>query len=164
MHVQGILEISEIKQSGVKVILHSDGYTMPLFEDLVKLDIDGYQAIEGDAGMNIGLLKERYVDKLCLLGNADCGYTLSKTSVGEVILETRNVIDKAGYGGGLVMGSSNSIHDGVKLENFLASLRPQRNISSIRVGLSLRSGLHPFLTYVVAFDSISTVSVGSYPP
>jgi len=104
------------------VILHSDGYTMPVFDDLVKLGIDGYQAIEGDAGMDIGLLKERHGDKLCLLGNVDCGYTLSKASVGEVIQETRTVIDKAGYGGGLIMGSSNSIHDGVKLENFLAML------------------------------------------
>jgi len=115
-------EISEIKRSGVKVILHSDGYTMPVFEDLVRLGIDGYQAIEGDAGMNIGLLKERYSDKLCFLGNVDCGYTLSRASVGEVIRETRTVIDKAGHGGGLIMGSSNSIHDGVKLENFLAMI------------------------------------------
>ena len=115
-------EISEIKRSGVKVILHSDGYTMPVFEDLVRLGIDGYQAIEGDAGMDIGLLKERYGDKLCLLGNVDCGYTLSRASVGEVVRETRTVIDKAGHGGGLIMGSSNSIHDGVKLENFLTMI------------------------------------------
>lgn len=115
-------EISEIKRSDVRVILHSDGYTMPLFEDLVKLGIDGYQAIEGDAGMNIGWLKERYVDKLCLLGNVDCGYTLSSASIEEVVRETRTIIDKVGHGGGLIMGSSNSIHDGVKLENFLAMI------------------------------------------
>jgi len=116
------MEISEIKRSGIKMILHSDGYTMPVFEDLVKLGIDGYQAIEGDAGMDIGLLKERYGDRLCLLGNVDCGYTLSRASVREVMQETRTVIDKAGHGGGLIMGSSNSIHDGVKFENFLAMI------------------------------------------
>jgi len=32
------------------------------------------------------------------------------------------VIDKTGYSGGLIMGSSNSIHDGVKLENFHAMI------------------------------------------
>jgi len=125
-------EILEIKRCGVRVILHSDGYTMPVFEDLVKLGIDGYQAIEGDAGMDIGLLKETYVDKLCLLGNVDCGYTLSKASVEEVIRETQTVIDKAGYGGGLIMGSSNSIHDGVKLENFHAMIEATKRYGRYR--------------------------------
>jgi uroporphyrinogen decarboxylase len=113
-------EIEEVKRTGTKVMIHSDGNTMPVFEDIVSLGIDGYQAIEPDAGMDIALLKKKYGDRLCLIGNVDCGNTLTHGSAPEVIAEARHVIESTAEGGGFVLGSSNSIHDGVKLENFLA--------------------------------------------
>mgnify|MGYP001126043382 CR=1 FL=1 len=113
-------EIDEVKRTGTKVMVHSDGNTMTIFDDLVKLGIDGYQAIEPDAGMDIVLLKERFGDRLCLLGNVDCGNTLTHGAPSQVIAEAKRVIQSAGPEGGLILGSSNSIHDGVKLENFLA--------------------------------------------
>lgn len=116
-------EIQEVKRTGTKAMIHSDGNTMPIFEDIVRLGIDGYQAIEADAGMDIALLKEKYGDELCLLGNVDCGNTLTHGSPPQVTIEARQVIGSAARGGGLILGSSNSIHDGVKLENFLAMTR-----------------------------------------
>jgi uroporphyrinogen decarboxylase len=115
-----VRQIDEVKRTGTKVMIHSDGNTMPVFEDIVGLGIDGYQAIEPDAGMDIALLKEKYGDKLCLIGNIDCGNTLTHGSPSQVIAEARHVIDCTAAGGGFILGSSNSIHDGVKLENFLA--------------------------------------------
>jgi len=112
-------EIDEVKRTRTKVILHSDGNTMPMFDQIVQLGVDGYQAIEPDAGMDIALLKERYGEKLCLMGNVDCGKTLCYSSPAEVEAEARQIIDSAAAGGGLILGSSNSIHDGVKLENLL---------------------------------------------
>jgi uroporphyrinogen decarboxylase len=116
-------EIAEVKRTGTKVMIHSDGNTMPIFEDIVALGIDGYQAIESDAGMDIALLKRKYGDRLCLIGNVDCGNTLTHGSPSEVTTEACHVIDSAAQAGGLILGSSNSIHDGVKLENFLAMTR-----------------------------------------
>ena len=101
-------------------MIHSDGNTMPIFEDIVAMGIDGYQAIEPDAGMDIAVLKAKYGEKLCLIGNVDCGNTLTLGSPPQVIAESRHVIDCAAEGGGFILGSSNSIHDGIKLENFLA--------------------------------------------
>jgi uroporphyrinogen decarboxylase len=113
-------EVEEVKRMGMKVLVHSDGNTMPIFDDIVALGIDGYQAIEPNAGMDIALLKQRYGDKLCLIGNVDCGNTLTHGSPSQVTREARHVIQSAAEGGGLILGSSNSIHDGVKIENFLA--------------------------------------------
>jgi len=113
-------EIDVVKKFGTRVFLHSDGNIMKMFNDLVELGFEGYQAIEADAGMDIALLKERYGDRLCLVGNVDCGSTLCSGSVEQVVAETKHVIDVAGPGGGFILGSSNSIHDGVKIENFLA--------------------------------------------
>jgi len=113
-------EIEEVRRTGTKVMIHSDGNTMPVFEDIVSLGIDGYQAIEADAGMDIALLKDKYGDRLCLIGNVDCGNTLTYGSPSQVVAEARHVIDCTAGGGGFILGSSNSIHDGVKLENLLA--------------------------------------------
>jgi len=115
-----VREIEEVRRKGTKVIIHSDGNTMPVFEDLVSLGIDGYQAIEADAGMDIALLKDKYGDHLCLIGNVDCGNTLTHGSPSQVVAEARHVINCTAGGGGFILGSSNSIHDGVKLENLLA--------------------------------------------
>jgi len=49
----------------------------------------------------------------------DCGMTLCYGSREQVEAEARRIIDCAAGGGGLILGSSNSIHDGVKLENLL---------------------------------------------
>jgi uroporphyrinogen decarboxylase len=73
--------------------------------------------------MDIALLKRKYGDRLCLIGNVDCGNTLTHGSPSEVTTEACHVIDSAAQAGGLILGSSNSIHDGVKLENFLAMTR-----------------------------------------
>ena len=113
-------EMDVVKRTGTRVFLHSDGNIMKIFGDLVELGFEGYQAIEADAGMNIALLKEKYGDRLCLVGNVDCGQTLCEGSVEQVVAETKHIIDVAGPGGGFILGSSNSIHDGVKVENFLA--------------------------------------------
>jgi uroporphyrinogen decarboxylase len=117
------MEMDVVKRMGTKVYLHSDGNIMKIFADLVELGFEGYQAIESDAGMDIALLKDEYGDQLCLVGNVDCGSTLCQGSVQQVVAETRRIIDVAGPGGGFILGSSNSIHDGVKLENFLAMTR-----------------------------------------
>jgi uroporphyrinogen decarboxylase len=115
-----VREIEEVRRTGTKVLIHSDGNTMPVFEDIVSLGIDGYQAIEADAGMDIALLKDKYGDRLCLIGNVDCGNTLTHGSPCQVVAEARHIIDCTAEGGGFILGSSNSIHDGVKLENLLA--------------------------------------------
>jgi uroporphyrinogen decarboxylase len=116
-------EVDMVKRTGTKVYLHSDGNIKKIFADLVELGFEGYQAIEPGAGMDIAFLKEEYDDRLCLVENVDCGSTLCQGSVEQVVAETRRIIDAAGPGGGFILGSSNSIHDGVKLENFLAMTR-----------------------------------------
>ena len=61
-----VRQINEVRRTGTKVMIHSDGNTMPIFEDIVAMGIDGYQAIEPDAGMDIAVLKAKYGEKLCL--------------------------------------------------------------------------------------------------
>ena len=117
-------QVNEIHQKSTKVILHCCGNTSLILDDLVNyVGIDGYHAIEPIAGMDIGIVKEKYGDKISLFGNVDCSYTLCLGSLEDVKKETINVIKKAAYGGGLNINSSNSIHNAVKFENFQTMIK-----------------------------------------
>lgn len=116
----------QVKKRGKLIFLHSDGNLYPILDDIVNAGYDGMHAIEPQAGMDIGVVKERYGDKLFLMGNVDCSHTLCLGSVPEVERETREVIRKASAGGGHILSSSNSIHNAVKVENFLAMVRTAR--------------------------------------
>jgi hypothetical protein len=112
---------------GVVYIKHTDGNVMSIEKPFfVDSGIDGYAAIEPRAGMDIGYLKRTYGDRLVFVGNVDCAMTLVYGSVEDVIAETRYVIRTAGYGGGLILASSNSIHPGVSFHNYLAMLEAAR--------------------------------------
>jgi uroporphyrinogen decarboxylase len=108
---------------GAMVVFHSDGNIWPIMEDLVEMGFDGVNPLEPDAGMALAAVKARYGDRLCLLGNIDCGDLLCNQSEAEVETAVREAIEAAAPGGGYVLCSSNSIHPGVKPENFVAMVR-----------------------------------------
>jgi hypothetical protein len=108
---------------GRPYIKHLDGNTTILLESLVnEVGIDAYHAIEPAAGMDIVALKAQFGHQITLMGNLDCGALLSSGTPVEVAQQTRFIITHVSPGGGHVFGSSNSIHDGVKLENLYAML------------------------------------------
>jgi len=107
-------------EAGAYVIKHTDGNIMPIIDMIVETGVDGLNPLEPQAGMDIGLVKHKYGDRICLVGNIDCGYLLSQAPVEEVREVTRRTIGIAAPGGGYMLSSSNSIHSSVKPENFQA--------------------------------------------
>ena len=99
---------------------------MAILDMIVGTGIDGLNPIEPQAGMDIGLLKERYGKRIALVGNIDCGYLLSQAPAEEVRRVTRETIRRAAPGGGYYLSSSNSIHSSVKPENFRAMIETWR--------------------------------------
>ncbi|MFI5342308.1 MAG: uroporphyrinogen decarboxylase family protein [Candidatus Methylomirabilales bacterium] len=113
-------------QAGAYVIKHTDGNIMPILDMIVETGIDGLNPIEPVAGMDIGLLKQRYGKRVALIGNIDCGYLLSQATAEEVRRITRETIRIAAPGGGYCLSSSNSIHSSVRPENFMAMIEAWR--------------------------------------
>lgn len=113
-------------RAGAYVVKHSDGNLMPILEMIVATGIDALNPIEPAAGMDIGLIKQRYGDRIALVGNIDCGYLLCQAPVAEVRHVTRKTIEIAAPGGGYLLSSSNSIHSSVRPENFLAMVETLR--------------------------------------
>ena len=111
---------------GVPVIKHTDGNITKIFDLIVHTGIDGLHPIDPMAGMDLGEAKERYGHKICLMGNVNCGATLSWGTLDEVREEAKTCIRKAAYGGGYICASSNSIHSGVKPENYVAMMQANK--------------------------------------
>ncbi len=73
--------------------------------------------------MDIAKVKAHVNGKCCLVGNIDCRYLLCEGSEEEVEEEVLRTIEIAAPGGGYVISTSNSVHPGVKPENYIAMVR-----------------------------------------
>ncbi len=118
--------IEAAHEAGAYVVKHTDGNIMGIIDMLVDAGIDALNPLEPQAGMDIGLIKERYGGRICLIGNIDCGYLLSQAPTDEVREVTRRTIEAAKPGGGYCLSSSNSIHSSVKPENLMAMVETLR--------------------------------------
>ncbi len=115
--------IDVIHEEGALCIKHSDGHIWPILEMIVEAGPDAINPLEPVAGMDMGEVKTRYGDRVCLVGNIDCGELLSHGSAQEVAAAVRKCIAAGAPGGGFMLSSSNSIHSSVKPENYLAMVR-----------------------------------------
>ncbi|RME50429.1 MAG: hypothetical protein D6790_21230 [Caldilineae bacterium] len=114
-----------IKETGLPWIFHSDGNLMLLLDDLLTLGFDALHPIEPGA-MDIEALKRDYGHRLCLVGNIDLHYTLTRGTPEEVEDEVRRRIQVVGRGGGYMISSGNSIASYCKVENVWAMARAIR--------------------------------------
>ena len=111
-------------------VKHTDGNVNNLLEDMIASGVDAFQAIEPRAGMDIAAIKQRYGDRLTLIGNVDCSTVLVDGPVEAVRLETERVVREAAPGGGFLISTSNSVHPGVKPEYYLAMLEAARAVGN----------------------------------
>jgi len=72
--------------------------------------------------MDLRLLKEKYAGRLCFFGGVNCE-TLTLGTPAEVDEEVRYAVQHAAPGGGLVLGSGNSLMLGTRYDCYEALLR-----------------------------------------
>jgi hypothetical protein len=107
------------QEAGVKCLFHSDGYLMPIMDDLVAADIDGINPMEVLAGMDIKEVRQKYGNKIFITGGIDVSQLMAFGTPDEVREACRKAIDDAG-GVGYFLGSTTELHPAVKMENVLA--------------------------------------------
>ncbi len=111
-----------LKAMGLYCILHTDGNLNSCLEDLAESGVDGLQAIDPTAGMDMYATKQRVAGRLCLCGNIDCGLLL--TALPQDVYEaTRSLLITCKDGGGLVLGASNAIQAEVPMANYRAMIQ-----------------------------------------
>ena len=131
-HHKAIVEF--VHSSGKFIFKHSDGNMWPLMDRLVEVGFDGFHSIQSQC-MDIGEVKERYGDRLCLLGNIDCSYLLPFGTEEEVEMAVRDTIAAAAPGGGFVLCSSNTIHPACKPENYIAMVKAARRYGNYPIDI-----------------------------
>lgn len=121
--------VEHAKSLGLKIILHTDGNIWPLLEHFVEAGFDGINPLEPYAKMDLGEVKKAYGDRICLVGNIDCGELLCSGSVAEVEEAVEQAIAAASPNGGYILCDSNSIHPGVEPENFIAMMKAAKRFN-----------------------------------
>jgi len=106
------------KKNNRLFIKHTDGRIWSILDLIIDTGIDGLHPIEPAAGMDIAKVKRKYGEKICVIGNIDCTIVLPLLSPKEVEEVVKETIAKVAPNGGYILSSSNSIHPGVKPENF----------------------------------------------
>ena len=108
-----------IRAAGLPWAFHSDGNLMPILDDLLSLGMNALHPLE-PGPMDIVEVKRRYGDRLCLIGNIDLHYTLTRGTPQDVEAEVKARIETVGRGGGYIVSSANTVTSYCKLENVLA--------------------------------------------
>jgi len=107
----------------------SDGNLWPVIDDfLTGCEVDAYLEIDLHAGMEMRQLKERYGDKITLIGNMDCGITMSFGTPAEIRGRTIKCLEDGMGNGGHIFCCSNAITSSVPLENYIALVNAYREV------------------------------------
>jgi len=123
-HLQRMVKV--VHEEGALAVKHTDGNIWPLIEDIVGTGIDGLNPLEPVAGMDLGEVKARYGQRVCLIGNIDCGELLSRGTPEQVEAAVREAIRVGAPGGRFMLASSNAIHSSVRPENYRAMIDAAR--------------------------------------
>jgi len=116
------------------LLFHSDGVLWEIMEDLMAIGFDSLHPIEPKA-MDIREVKQKLKGRMCIIGNVDLGYTLTRGTPEEVEEEVKGLIRDIAPGGGWCLSSSNSIPEYVPLPNYIAMLKAARKWGNYPVNL-----------------------------
>jgi len=115
-----------LKNAGVKIIWHSDGYITPIVESLLNIGVDGFQGFQEKYGVDFGALtkmKVRSGKPLLLIGSIQVSTTLAFGTVETVRKDVERCINLAVEGrggGGYILGTDTNISPDVPPENIFA--------------------------------------------
>jgi hypothetical protein len=101
------------------VIYHSDGDYNSLLHYILQYNVKGIANLEPPV-MDIFKLKEDYGDRICLVGNIDLHYTLTRGTPEETTAEVKEKLERVGKGGGYIITSANCLTSYCKPENVIA--------------------------------------------
>ena len=118
--------VSRIHSHGLPAILHSCGHISDYLDDIVSLGFEAIHPLQRTAGMDLQHVKRAYGDRICLIGNIDSSRTLPFGCRQDVAAEVREALGIAMSGGGYVLASDHSLHDGIPVENILEMFQVTR--------------------------------------
>ncbi|MCW4042017.1 MAG: hypothetical protein NWE83_14855 [Candidatus Bathyarchaeota archaeon] len=121
--------VSEIHKRGIPAFQHACGDVRPLMPGIIDAGYDAIEPLESTAGITISEMKERWGDKISLIGNVSLN-TLVQGTPEATAIETTNCIKAGAQGGGYMLSASHAIHNQCRSENVLAMLSTWKQIGA----------------------------------
>ena len=106
-----------VKKRRAYIFYHSHGNIWELLDALVGTGIDVLHPMAYEDGMDIGIVKRIFGEKVVVAGNISTDF-LSRGSRDEVIRLVKETISRTSAGGGYILMASSSIYSGVNPENY----------------------------------------------
>jgi len=105
------------RDMGFYTIKHTDGNIMPVIDQLVEANPHALHSLDPQAGVDMAEVKRLYGDRVCLIGNVNCG--LMDTGTDEEVIESSRYCLRHGMpGGGYIFSTSNCIYTGMRLARY----------------------------------------------
>lgn len=109
--------IAGYREMGFYTIKHTDGNIMPIIDQLVDCQPHALHSIDPQAKVDIAEVKRLYGDKVCLIGNVNCG--LLQTGTDEECIESARYALQSGMPNyGYIFSTSNCVYTGMDLERY----------------------------------------------
>ena len=109
--------IKGYRDMGFYTIKHTDGNIMPILDQLVDTNPHALHSIDPQGGVDIKEVKKLVGEKVCLIGNVNCGLMQTGTEE-EVIQSARYSLKNGMPGGGFIFSTSNCVYTGMPLERY----------------------------------------------
>jgi len=109
--------ITGYRDMGFYTIKHTDGNIMPILDQLVQANPHALHSLDPQAKVDIAEVKRLYGDRICLIGNVNCG--LLQTGTDRQVIESVRYALRSGMpGGGYIFSTSNCIYTGMAPERY----------------------------------------------
>jgi len=105
------------RDMGFYVIKHTDGNIMPILDQLVQTGPHALHSLDPQGGVDIAEVKRLVGDRVCLIGNVNCGKLDTGTDE-EVVESARYALRHGMPGGGYIFSTSNCIYTGMRLARY----------------------------------------------
>jgi len=99
------------------VIKHTDGNIMPILDRLLLGGPHALHSLDPQGGVDIAEVKRRVGDRVCLIGNVNCGLLDTGTDA-ECVESARYALRHGMPGGRYVFSTSNCVYTGMRLSRY----------------------------------------------
>lgn len=113
-------QIKTLADTGTPVIFHSCGNINSILSEVMDLEIVGLNNLQRAAKMDIAAVKAQYGHKVCLIGNVDATNIMPRGTPEQIEQAVLECLRTCAPGGGYVLATDHSFHEGISLENVQA--------------------------------------------
>ena len=119
--------VHAVKDAGGFCIKHTDGNIWEIIDAIALTGVDGIGPLEPGAGMDLGDVKAKLGDSMCVMGNVDVDL-LSRGTPAEVAEATRLLMSEVASKGGHILSSGNTLSSSVNPDNYRVMVETAREV------------------------------------